>query len=239
MFFRKKIKPQIMITIPEPCSEVWSEMRVVDNCHRHCEACERTLTDFAQMNDDELLLFFKHSQGKICGRFRKDQLNRPLTTLPEKTSKATWWKAAVLLPLTFFSKSSSAQQLTTDSTKQEQQGPVANVAPADSVVPLVVDWGHSKDTTVGYKWNWEDIPGLDLRYEVTGGVPFIITTSQLCIAGWPIAFDTISPSPPKTKSELGLQAAAATPPVKKSDAPKSAQLGWKFKAIVPDSTKNK
>ncbi len=239
MFFRKKIKPQIMITIPEPCSEVWSEMRVVDDCHRHCEACERTLTDFAQMNDDELLLFFKNTQGKICGRFRKDQLNRPLTPIPEKTSKATWWKAAALLPLTLFSKSTSAQQVVSDTTKQEQLGPVADVAEPDSIVPFVVDWGHGNDSTLPYKWNWEDIPGVQLRYEVTGGVPFIITTTELCITGWTIPFDTASPPQPKTKSELGIKATASQPPVKKSDAPKSAQVGWNFQAIVPDSTKNK
>jgi len=239
MFFRKKIKPQIMITIPEPCSETWSEMRVADDCHRHCAACERTLTDFAQMNDDELLLFFRHAEGKICGRFRQDQLNRPLNPLPEKSSKANWWKAAALLPLTLFSKSSFGQQLSTDTTKKEQQGAVANISPNDSVQPpLVADRAHGSDTATTVKWNWNDI-GDHPEYLVTGGVPCIITTSPLFTTGWTVTVDTTGSPPPKTKSEVGLKEAPPVPPRKKSNTPGSAQAAFRFQAIVPDSAKNK
>jgi hypothetical protein len=236
MFFRKKIKPQIMITIPEPCSETWSEMRVVDDCHRHCEACERTLTDFAQMNDDELLIFFKHAQGKICGRFRQDQLNRPLTTLPEKTSKATWWKAAALLPLTLFSKNTSAQQVIGDTTAHVQTDPVLNATVPDTVAPPVVDLAHVNDTIF---YNWKVGTDITQPYYM-GGVPMIIDIiPPLCLTGWTVTVDTIVTTPPKTQSAVGAEALAAAVPLKQPNAPESAHSASRFQAIVSDTAKNK
>lgn len=110
MFFRKKIKPQFMITIPEPCSEDWEKMHVVDDEHRHCDTCARTLTDFTKMSDDELVLFFKYNNKKLCGRFLKQQIDRPLTPVVEEPHHHSRWKAAILLPLALLSRSANAQQ---------------------------------------------------------------------------------------------------------------------------------
>lgn len=238
-FFKKKKQPRLTITLPEPCSEEWAKMRVVDNSHRHCEACERTLTDFAQMNDDELMLFFKHSQGNICGRFRKDQLNRPLTPLPEKTSKATWWKAAALLPLTLFSKNTSAQQIQPDSTKTEQGAPGITLEPSDSAYHEVAANPVWPNDSILPPFSIIDI---NEEYHM-GGVPMISWELE-----WPplytisfisTAADTLFVSKPKTDSALGAEAAAASVPVNKPAAPKSANAALNFQAIVPDSTRNK
>jgi hypothetical protein len=148
-FLRKKEKTQFTITIPDPCNEVWSEMNVVDDMHRHCGACERTLTDFSVMSDDELIIFFRQNNGKVCGRFRKDQLNRPFAQLPERTTKAAWWKAAALLPLSFFSRSANAQQLSTDSVPAAQpETPM--VALTDTALPpvCVAPWVFSNDSVL-------------------------------------------------------------------------------------------
>lgn len=63
------------------------------------------------MTDEELILMFRYSNGKLCGRFAKSQLDRPLRMLPEKTTPAGWWRTLLLLPLTLFAKPSTAQQL--------------------------------------------------------------------------------------------------------------------------------
>lgn len=84
-------------------------MHVVDSVHRHCDSCAKNVVDFSQMSDDEVLLFFRNSKGNICGRFKKDQLQRSYTRIPEKARPAQWWKAAALLPLTLFAKGSAAQ----------------------------------------------------------------------------------------------------------------------------------
>lgn len=63
------------------------------------------------MTDEELILMFRYSNGKLCGRFAKSQLDRPLRMLPEKTTPAGWWRTLLLLPLTLFAKPSTAQNL--------------------------------------------------------------------------------------------------------------------------------
>ena len=94
-------------------------MSPVDDIQRHCSSCEKVITDFSNMSDDELMLYFRHSKGKTCGRFSNNQLNRRMKLLPQKTEKAYWWKTLLLIPLSLLSKNSKAQ---TDTLK-----------PADSV----------------------------------------------------------------------------------------------------------
>jgi hypothetical protein len=227
MLFRKKIKPQFTITIPEPCNEDWKQMRVVDSCHRNCAACDRVLTDFAQMNDDELVLFFSQSKGKVCGRFRKDQLNRPITGLPEKTTKAVWWKAAALLPLTLFSKNTNAQQLHPDSAQTEQ---VPFIAQTDSVHPFIavapaIKWDSLIVARDGWPWQ---------PYEYVG-IPMIVHDYHF---DWDLVCTTMPYSlaiePPPTESALGLIAAGPGQPA--SVAPKrSAGAAKYFGALIaPD-----
>jgi hypothetical protein len=100
---------QVQFTIPEPCNVPWHSMSPVDSERRHCSSCERVITDFSKMSDDELMLYFRHNDGKICGRLSNTQLNRSIQALPEKTEKAKWWRTLALIPLTFFGKQVKAQ----------------------------------------------------------------------------------------------------------------------------------
>ncbi len=110
MFHRKKIKEHFMITIPEPCSQDWNKMSVVDREHRHCSSCEKLVVDFTSMSTDEIVLFLHHNKEKTCGRFTATQLGAAYNPLPQGKRTSSWWKAAVLLPLSFFSKNVDAQQ---------------------------------------------------------------------------------------------------------------------------------
>jgi hypothetical protein len=65
------------LSLPEPCSEKWSDMTPVGTGCRFCAACERNIVDFTQKSDEEIIAILQ-AGGKICGRFRDDQLNRPL-----------------------------------------------------------------------------------------------------------------------------------------------------------------
>jgi|GEM_PF-5561723 hypothetical protein len=229
MFYRKKIRQQLTISIPEPCGEQWSEMKKVDDCHRHCAACDRVLTDFAQMSDDELVLFFRHSKGKVCGRFRSDQLNRPLPLLPEHKSKARWWKAAALLPFAFFSKSASAQQLSPDSATTVQL--------PSPIIPdsLVVDRSHlSIDTTIA--WNWIDpYEKVTGPIEVTGGVPFVLTGWSLtCVVSSTAVSQCVADTKPHSESSLGITAKASPTPKKLPNQKGPAGFANDFGAINPN-----
>ncbi|MCK6639597.1 MAG: hypothetical protein L6Q81_05880 [Bacteroidia bacterium] len=126
LFGKKKVLP-LTISIPEPCSENWDNMRVVDDSHRHCRSCERTLTDFSLMSDDELILFFRNNNEKLCGRFLKTQINRPLMLRAPANPSSTGFlhKLALLLPLSLFTKDIVAQS--GSSATQIDTSSVANV----------------------------------------------------------------------------------------------------------------
>lgn len=99
----------IQITIPDPCAVPWNGMTPVDDDRRHCSSCNKVVTDFSRMSDDELMLYMRHSSGKMCGRFSVEQINRPFQLLPENSTKAKWWRTLFLFPLLIFGKSGKAQ----------------------------------------------------------------------------------------------------------------------------------
>ncbi|GAO43104.1 hypothetical protein FPE01S_02_02080 [Flavihumibacter petaseus NBRC 106054] len=45
---------------------------------RFCVQCNKIVTDFTSLSDEELLNHFKKVKGQVCGRLRDDQLNTPL-----------------------------------------------------------------------------------------------------------------------------------------------------------------
>ncbi|MFK7776294.1 MAG: carboxypeptidase-like regulatory domain-containing protein [Saprospiraceae bacterium] len=67
----------IQFQIPEPCSESWNKMHSLPG-GRFCDNCEKTVVDFSQMTDNELVRFFEKNDQKLCGRFRSDQLDKEI-----------------------------------------------------------------------------------------------------------------------------------------------------------------
>lgn len=66
------------INVNTPCSENWNEMQA-NNDGRFCLSCQKTVVDFTQMTDVEIIAFFEQHKGqKICARMRKNQTNRDL-----------------------------------------------------------------------------------------------------------------------------------------------------------------
>jgi hypothetical protein len=45
---------------------------------RHCAACQKTVVDFTQKTDAEILAALRQAAGQTCGRLRPDQVGRPL-----------------------------------------------------------------------------------------------------------------------------------------------------------------
>jgi TonB family protein len=71
------IKPHI----PNPCPENWETMKIGLNS-RFCENCKKDVVDFTGMSRQQILetLFSNHDK-KICGRFKKSQLDFTHTEL--------------------------------------------------------------------------------------------------------------------------------------------------------------
>jgi hypothetical protein len=63
---------------------------------RHCAACAKTVVDFTQKTDAEILAYLARAAGsQPCGRFRAGQLGQPLQPA-ETASRWRSWLAAVL-----------------------------------------------------------------------------------------------------------------------------------------------
>jgi hypothetical protein len=86
------------IRIPQPCAESWDAMTPT-GLGRHCAACQRTVVDFTLKSDAEILAYFQQAGDTIpCGRFRTNQLARPLLPAAPPRPAHRWrgWVAAAL-----------------------------------------------------------------------------------------------------------------------------------------------
>ena len=96
----------LQVGIPTPCSENWNQMTPEAN-GRFCSSCQKTVLDFTVMDDQEILQWFESHHGSTCGRFKPDQLNRPMINRPEKKSRWRYWH--YLIAGLLFSSEVSAQ----------------------------------------------------------------------------------------------------------------------------------
>jgi hypothetical protein len=88
---------KITIHIPTPCHESWDAMTPTAT-GRHCAACAKTVVDFTEKTDAEILSYLARASGELCGRVRAEQLGRTLLpAVPVRTS-ARWrsWLTAVV-----------------------------------------------------------------------------------------------------------------------------------------------
>jgi hypothetical protein len=85
----------IQITIPTACHENWDTMAPAEK-GRHCAACQKTVVDFTDMTDADILRQLKkasalpsarHPGAELCGRFMPNQLNRQLIPPPPLAGK--------------------------------------------------------------------------------------------------------------------------------------------------------
>ena len=86
--------------IPAPCGEDWARMQPTEK-GRHCQSCCKTVVDFTEMSDAEIIRHLSQAGPHVCGRLMPDQLNRTLVPAPvQKNGRSGWaWVLASLLML--------------------------------------------------------------------------------------------------------------------------------------------
>jgi hypothetical protein len=84
---------KVNISIPTPCRENWSEMQT-NGQGKFCLSCQKTVIDFTNQSDKEIVETILQHQGKICGRFRQSQLKT--FTLPEPSISRTHFQTYFL-----------------------------------------------------------------------------------------------------------------------------------------------
>ena len=106
--------------IPAPCHEKWSAMTPVRHDCRHCATCDRQIVDFTMKTDAQMLEYLHRNQGKICGKFRPDQLNRSLITPQAETvnRRSAWRMAASFTTLLMVQPSFAQKADTSDDIEQ-------------------------------------------------------------------------------------------------------------------------
>jgi len=85
-----------LISIAQPCHESWDAMTPIA-AGRHCAACQKTVIDFTQKTDAEILAHLATAfRSRTCGLFTAKQLDRPLHPAVPLAPAARWraWLAA-------------------------------------------------------------------------------------------------------------------------------------------------
>jgi len=79
------------ISIPEPCTQNWADMRVVEQ-GRFCQSCQKTVVDFTRLSDEEILQYLS-SAGNTCAKITPLQLRmlNASITIPQP-ARISWRK---------------------------------------------------------------------------------------------------------------------------------------------------
>ncbi len=92
-----------IISIPEPCHEDWNSM-TPDANGKFCNSCSKSVIDFTNKTDAEIhTMLMERKNEKVCGHFKKTQVNRPLAlnipfhTLPRNLSPARAFAVALFI----------------------------------------------------------------------------------------------------------------------------------------------
>lgn len=84
---------------PAPCAEKWEAMTPTD-VGRHCASCQTQVVDFTRMTDGEVVAFLgQYHPERRCGRFREDQVDRPLLAAAQPVTGWRRWAVATVLLL--------------------------------------------------------------------------------------------------------------------------------------------
>lgn len=92
----KKQNP-LILSIPNPCTENWAEMSIVDK-GRFCSHCRAVVTDLTVLSDAAIVRLFEQEPDTHCIRAFASQLNRPLTLPVQNPTR--FYRIALALGLT-------------------------------------------------------------------------------------------------------------------------------------------
>jgi len=101
----------IKLSVAEPCHENWQSMAPSEQ-GRFCSSCQKQVTDFSEMSNDEIYKTVLKGDANMCGRFSVTQLEREISGTVEK--KSAWHKYffSLLVPAFLLTKQGNAQRIT-------------------------------------------------------------------------------------------------------------------------------
>ena len=142
------------IEIAEPCHEDWEKMTPKDQ-GRHCDSCEKVVVDFSSRSDAFIAQYFKE-HNNICGRFRPDQLNRPIDLAVRRRSVLPPLAASFIFPLAMLAAGSAYGQQQESTFKRTSEYVSLNIG-NKKLAPYKDIKGVVKDTA------GNPLPGVRIR----------------------------------------------------------------------------
>lgn len=89
-------RQKYILTIDNPCDQEWSSMTKTDT-GKFCSQCSKTVIDFTQLTDNEIIQIVEQTSDTLCGRLTKQQLNRILEVKQPKNNSRLYKILAGLL----------------------------------------------------------------------------------------------------------------------------------------------
>lgn len=75
------MEQKLNLTISKPCSEKFNQFKQTST-GGFCNSCQKSVIDFRQMSDEQVIKHFNNKTGNTCGYFNTSQLNRVIE-IPE------------------------------------------------------------------------------------------------------------------------------------------------------------
>lgn len=64
-----------ILTIDNPCTKSWVSMTTIDK-GKFCSNCSKNVVDFSSLTDNQIIRLIENSDGKLCGRLNRNQVDR-------------------------------------------------------------------------------------------------------------------------------------------------------------------
>ncbi|MFD2932953.1 hypothetical protein [Spirosoma flavum] len=130
----------LTIQIPQPCHERWADMQPTEQ-GRFCASCQKTVVDYTLLSDQELVRLLRKASETSCGRFRNEQLDRPLP-LSNSGFTPLWRHWVELITMSLFGWQTAQAQV----KPVNKPSPPTSVRPDFTVMALPVRAGASPQT---------------------------------------------------------------------------------------------
>ncbi len=179
------MKTNYKLNIENPCKKKnWAEMEVFDKS-RFCSLCSKSVFDFKNWSDEQIINFLNKSEDTICARLSHQQMNR-IISIKEKSKINNWQNIAASILLIYSTNSYAAENNVhvVDSIQQfnsekqlNQFGELYSI-PGDSIKNIISGTLIEEDSKKPIPNVVIEIKGTDLKTETDslGHFTFIIPT---------------------------------------------------------------
>ena len=169
------MRKNLQLQINKPCTADWNSMKP-NEIGRFCSSCSKTVVDFTNMSDREVIEWFAGSaqNTNTCGRLHQTQLKRALIEYrPGKSKAALFWN--YLMAALLIGTETRAQTINTNSK--------APTCQHDTSLKEIVVGGLISGQTVRHRPSIKDLPDTLYGRIVCTGLEQPIPFATITVSG--------------------------------------------------------